>query len=153
MVDKSIIISGVIVFIALFAIAYMFLVRKDNFDITTDPLRAKYDYVVTSTDKYPNAKRNGLNVENDNNVDICAFNEKFNSKTKFLQNENMDPYALTARQYCSVLYSHHQELFNNLYSGLGECEKAETERSRDCLNKLNIDKESDVYYTQINRGV
>jgi uncharacterized protein YxeA len=153
MVDKTIIILAAIVVIALISVGAVFISKKDNFNITTDPLRVKYEYDTTSTEKYPKAKRNGLNTENSNNVDICAFNDKFNSGTEFVQNENMDPCALTARQYCSVLYSHHQELFNNLYFGGGECEKAETEKCRQCPNKLNIKKENEVYYTQINRGV
>ena len=153
MVDKTIIILVAIVAIALISAVIMLIQKKDNFDITTDPLRVKYEYETTSTEKYPRAKRNGLNTENSNNVDICAFNNKFNSNTEFVENENMDPCALTARQYCSVLYSHHQELFNNLYSGLGECEKVETEKCRECPNKLNIKRENEVYYTQINRGV
>jgi hypothetical protein len=153
MVDKTIIILAAIVVIAFISVGVVFISKKDNFDITTDPLRVKYEYVTTSTEKYPRAKRNGLNTENSNNVDICSFNDKFNSGTEFVQNENMDPCALTARQYCSVLYSHHQELFNNLYLGLGECEKVETEKCRECPNKLNVKSENEVYYTQINRGV
>jgi hypothetical protein len=131
----------------------IFFVR-DNFDITVDPLRAKkYEYDTTNLSPYPVAKRNGLNTESNNDVSICSFNRKFNKDTKFVENENMDPCAVTARQYCSVLYSHHQEMFTNLYSGLGECEKVETERCRECPNALNINKERDVYYTQLNRGV
>lgn len=140
----SVVILGTIVF---------FVVRKkDSFEITTDPLRMSYSYDNLPMDKYPRPTRYGLNTENDNNVTICEFNKRFNSKTKFLENENMDPCALTARQYCSVLYSNHQELFNNMYSGLGECEKVETENCRGCP-ALDIKKESDVFYTQINRGV
>lgn len=142
-----------IVIVIAFIVGFMLVKKTDSFDITVDPLRVKYEYESTSTEKYPRAKRYGLNTENDNNVDICSFNDKFNSKTRFIQNENKDPYALTARQYCSVLYSHHQELFNNLYSGLGECEKVETEKCRECPNRLDITKENDVYYTQLNRGV
>ena len=153
MVDKTIIILAALVAIAFISVGAVFIAKKDNFDITTDPLRVKYQYDTTSTEKYPRAKRNGLNTENDNNVDICAFNNKFNPNTEFVQNENMDPCALTALQYCSVLYSHHQELFNNLYNGLGECEKAETEKCRECPNKLHVKRENEVYYTQINKGV
>ena len=153
MVSNKIVIGGFVVIVIALIAGCVLLGRKDSFDITVDPLRVKYEYKTTSTEKYPRAKRNGLNTENDNNVDICAFNDKFNSKTRFIQNENKDPCALTARQYCSVLYSHHQELFNNLYNGLGECEKVETEKCRECPNSLNIIKENDVYYTQINRGV
>ena len=129
--------------------------KKDNFNITTDPLRMKYDYEHITTDKYPRPHMNRLNDENDKNVDICSFNKKFNSDTTFLENENMDPCALTARQYCSVLYSGHEELFMNRYSGLGECEKMEAENCRSCrpCRPLHIKKQNDIYYTQLNRGV
>jgi hypothetical protein len=133
--------------------AFFIFRKKDSFELTTDPLRMSYDYGrMLPKDKYPKPTRYGLNTENDNNADICTFNKKFNSKTKFLENENMDPCALTARQYCSVLYSQHQELFTNMYSGLGECEKVESENCRECP-ALDIEKEENIYYTQINRGV
>ena len=115
---------------------------KDNFNITVDPLRAKkYDYITSNLSPYPTAKRNGLNTESNNNVNICAFNQKFNKETEFVENENMNACELTARQYCSVLYSNHQELFTNLYNGLGECEIVETENCKACPNKLNIRKD------------
>lgn len=131
----SLVVTGIILLLLILRIFF----DRDKFDITVDPLRAKnYDYVTTNLAPYPMAKRNGLNTESNNNVDICAFNEKFNKETEFVENENMNACELTARQYCSVLYSNHQELFTNLYSGLGECEISEAENCKACPNKLRI---------------
>jgi len=148
-----IVVVGIVATILLIVGGYLLLSKKDNFNITTDPLRTSYDHTKIPLDKYPRAMRNGLNTENDNEVSICSFNSRFNNETEFTENENMDPCALTARQFCSVLYSGHEELFTNLYSGLGECEKAETEKCRECPNRLNVKKEREVYYTQLNKGV
>jgi hypothetical protein len=94
---------------------------------------------------YPMAKRNGLNTESNNNIDICSFNKQFNSNTTFVENVNQNPCSVTARQVCAVLYANHQEYFTNMWSGLGECEVYQTEQCKKCPNKLKVNKESDYY--------
>uniref|UniRef100_A0A6C0KTE8 Transmembrane protein n=1 Tax=viral metagenome TaxID=1070528 RepID=A0A6C0KTE8_9ZZZZ len=122
--------------------------KQDNFDITTDPLKTEYNYTQMDCATYPTAKRNGLNTESNNNIDICSFNKQFNSKTTFAENVNQSPCSVTARQLCSVLYSNHQEYFTNMWSGLGECEVYQTEQCKKCPEKLKIEKQSD-YFGQV----
>jgi carboxypeptidase C (cathepsin A) len=119
--------------------------NKDDFNITTDPLTTQYSYETMNCGKYPQAKRNGLNVESDNNIDICSFNKQFNSKTTFVEDFNTNPCSVTARQICEVLYADHQEYFTNMWSGLGECEVYQTKACEKCPNKLKIDKLSTYY--------
>ena len=119
--------------------------KRDNFDITTDPLQTEYDYAQMDCGTYPMAKRNGLNTESNNNIDICSFNKQFNSKTTFAENVNQSPCSVTAKQLCAVLYANHQEYFTNMWSGLGECEVYQTEQCKKCPNKLLVDKRSDYF--------
>lgn len=125
-------------------VSYHYL-RRDKFDITTDPLQTQYEYSQLDCAPYPMAKRNGLNTESDNNIDICSFNKQFNSKTTFVENVNQNPCSVTAKQLCAVLYANHQEYFTNMWSGLGECEVYQTEQCKKCPNKLKIDKQSEYF--------
>jgi len=135
-----------IIFIAIIII----LVRKEKFDLTTDPLRSSYSYEKQNCSSYPQAQRNGLNTESNRNIDICNFNKLYNKNTTFVENVNTDPYAISARQLCSVLYSNHQEYFTNMWSGLGECEIYQTEQAKKCPNKIKIDKQSTYFPTSPN---
>jgi hypothetical protein len=145
---KKSVLACLIVFIIavpLITFAFYHFRRRDNFDITTDPLQTNYDYNQMDCGVYPMAKRNGLNTESNNNIDICSFNKQFNSNTTFVENVNQNPCSVTARQVCAVLYANHQEYFTNMWSGLGECEVYQTEQCKKCPNKLKVNKESDYY--------
>jgi hypothetical protein len=133
-------------------VGWLYYTRKsgDNFDITTDPLTTQYSYETMNCGKYPQAKRYGLNVESDNNIDICSFNKQFNSKTTFVENVNENPCSVTARQLCEVLYADHQEYFTNMWSGLGECEVYQTKACEKCPTKLKVDKQSTYFPTTPN---
>lgn len=137
----------VVVFILLGIIAYMVIRKPEKFDITTDPLRSTYSYEKIDCSPYPMAERNGLNRESDHNIDICHFNELYNKNTVFVENVNTDPYAISAKQLCAVLYANHQEYFTNMWSGLGECEVYQTQQAKKCPNQIKIDKQSTYYPT------
>jgi len=145
---QNVALLSLVVFLVLIPIIFYFLYqyrRRDKFDITTDPLITEYDYKQMDCGTYPMAKRNGLNTESDNNIDICTFNKDFNSKTTFVENWNQNPCSVTAKQLCAVLYANHQEYFTNMWSGLGECEVYQTEQCKKCPNKLKVDKQSDYF--------
>lgn len=132
------------------------LQTKDKFDtvgynINTDPLKA-VPYTRKETDcgtSYSGSPpkgiggQYGLNPEYDNNITVKNFVDKYEKDTVFGQYKqdlaptllyNQTGYDIPARQICEVLYQGHQQYFENMWSGLGECELYQTEQAK----KANI---------------
>ena len=124
---------------------------KDNFDIAVDPLKGT-PYVRKETDcgtSYSGTPAHGiggdygLTPEYDNNITVCNFVNMFEKDQVFGQYpQNLAPtllhkqtgYEIPARQICEVLYQGHQQYFENMWSGLGECELYMTEQAKKCKN-------------------
>lgn len=149
----------VIVVFALVLAGIVWLLRsKEGFNINQEPVRGG-PYAMLSTrcgnmsepecqNWYSSGMGGayGLNPEHDNNVTIVDFVDKFEKDTVFGQYEaNLSPmlmhqqtgYEIPARQYCEILYQGHNQLFNNLYNGLGDCEvKAADEAKKSGVIKV-----------------
>lgn len=119
--------------------------ETDNFDITVDPLKGK-PYIRKETDcgkPHGIGGEYGLTPEYDNNITVCNFVNMFEKDQVFGQYpQNLAPtllhkqsgYEIPARQICEVLYQGHQQYFENMWSGLGECELYMTEQAKKCKN-------------------
>jgi hypothetical protein len=74
----------------------------------------------------------GLNKEHDKNIDVCSFIKQFDNEVEFVNNVNQDACDVPSRQICEVLYQYHQQYFENMWSGLGECEIYQKEQCKKC---------------------
>lgn len=118
---------------------------SEGFNILTDPLTAPpYDkketdcgtsYTEGTGGKY------GLNPEYNNDLTVCNFVNKFEKDAVFTQyKSNLAPsllhkqtaYEIPAKQICNVLYQYHQQYFENMWSGMGECELYFEEQGKTC---------------------
>ena len=124
--------------------------RKDNFDINIDPLKAQpYDRKEKDCGTYLGTPPKGiggeygLTPEYDNDITVGNFVNKYEKDTVFAQYAqdlvpslmyNQSAYDIPARQICEVLYQGHQQYFENMWSGLGECELYQTEQAKKAKN-------------------
>lgn len=148
------IIVAIIVILLLVSVGLYFIFRtKDTFntktfDINTDPLTAN-PYNRKETDCGPSPKeiggQYGLNPEYDNNITVKNFVNLYEKDTVFGQYKqdlaptllyNQTGYDIPARQICEVLYQGHQQYFENMWSGLGECELYQTEQAKKAKIKV-----------------
>ena len=124
---------------------------KENYDINVDPLKAQpYDRKETDCgSSYSGSPpkgiggQYGLTPEYDNNITVGNFVDKYEKDTVFAQYAqdlvptlmyNQSAYDIPARQICEVLYQGHQQYFENMWSGLGECELYQTEQAKKAKN-------------------
>ena len=145
------VVTGCLVIIAIFFAARFYSCSKkeskDEFDINVDPLKAiPYDRKATDCGtSYSEGfgGQYGLNPEFNNNITVSNFVEQFEKDAVFEQNrQNLAPtllynqtaYDIPARQICEVLYQGHQQYFENMWSGLGECELYQTEMAKKAKN-------------------
>lgn len=110
----------------------VFMYQKSNFDITVDPLRTTYNPVLYNCGECAAPVGYGMNREHNNNIGICSFIKQFDSNDKFAENSNQDACDVPARQICEVLYQYHQQYFENMWLGLGECEIYQKEQCKKC---------------------
>ena len=127
---QHILIISTCVLFLLVAIALMYK-KEENFmeDINTQPLRAVYNPIIQDCGDCASPTGYGLNKEHNNDIGICSFIQKFEPNIKF-SNENACD--VPSRQICEVLYSDHQQYFENMWSGLGECEIYQKEQCKLC---------------------
>ena len=55
---------------------------------------------------------------------------------EFEKNVNQDPCDVISRQMCEVLYQNQQQYFENMWSGIGECEMYQKEKCKQCPSGL-----------------
>jgi hypothetical protein len=118
---------------------------SDKFNILTDPLTAP-SYNLREKDcgtSYSEGTggKYGLTPEFNKDLTVCNFVNKYEKNTVFPQLEcNLEPsllynqtaYEIPAKQICNVLYQYHQQYFENMWSGLGECELYFEEQGKTC---------------------
>ena len=126
-------------------IALFFVMRKkegfqDNnsqrINVNTEPLQAVYNPILRDCAECAEPVAYGLNVEHNKDITMCDFIKKFDNKDEFAQNWNEDACDVPARQICEVLYAYHQQYFENMWSGLGECEIYQKEQCKKCPSGL-----------------
>lgn len=144
MLSTQMMILIAVIMIAVIAVGVL-MYQKDNFDISVDPLLGEpYNKRESNCgDSYTEGigGQYGMTPEFDNNLSVCDFVQKFDKgKTFDTYAENTSPllmynqtgYDVPARQICEVLYQGHQRYFENMWSGLGECELYFTEKAKSC---------------------
>ena len=110
----------------------MFMYEKSDFDISVDPLKSTYNPVLYDCGDCAAPVGYGMNKEHNKNIDICSFIKKYDSNDEFAENSNQDACDVPSRQICAVLYQYHQQYFENMWSGLGECEIYQKEQCKKC---------------------
>jgi hypothetical protein len=137
--DKQIVIGIVAVLVALTLVGGYIMFKKsheskDMFDISVDPLKATdYEYKnQRSCDARPKVKNptqyNGLNPEYNDHVSVKDYIDTYERAQDWA---SPDAASVVARRYCDLVYTNHNEYFNDRWMGSGECElsaKAEVER-------------------------
>ncbi len=109
------------------AVVIFFMVKRDNFDITTTPLYDTTSYeILQNTEACPprpnvknNVQYNGLNPQYNDHITLQDYINTYSNPEEFDQPGGCD---VVARRYCNQLYGTHREYFNDRWSGLGECE-------------------------------
>ena len=129
---KQIYILYIGIFIVSIIAISIFFYKKDNFDITVDPVRNEYMMMSEGCSESAQPVSYGLNMEHDNNIDMCSFIKQINKGDEFVNNVNQDACDIPSRQICQVLYQYHQEYFQNMWSGFGECEIYQKEQCKKC---------------------
>jgi hypothetical protein len=139
METKNILLIALISMMVILALIFMMRKKegfKDNdsqsINLSTEPLRAVYNPILHDCGDCAEPVAYGLNVEHNKNIGVCDFIKKYDSKDEFVQNQNEDPCDVPARQICEVLYAYHQQYFENMWSGLGECEVYQKEQCKKC---------------------
>ena len=116
---------------------------KSSFDININPLRAtEYKRAVHGCGDGTPSEGYGLNKEHYHNITVCDFIKEFEANTVFAKNINQDPCDVISRQMCEVLYQNQQQYFENMWSGIGECEMYQKEKCKQCpkgLIKISYD--------------
>jgi hypothetical protein len=83
----------------------------------------------------------GLTPEFNKDLTLCNFVNKYEKDTVFTQLKanqapslmyNQTAYEVPAKQICNVLYQYHQQFFENMWSGMGECELFYEEQGKNC---------------------
>ena len=125
------------IIVVVIAAISIFFYQKDKFDITIDPVaNGVYNNVVYGCGECAAPVGYGMNMEHDKDIGICSFIKKFDNGVEFASNVNQDPCDIPARQICEVLYQYHQQYFENMWSGLGECEIYQKEQCKKCPSGL-----------------
>jgi hypothetical protein len=132
MKQEYIIIIVISILVVLGAAFLLIKKSKSNFDISVDPLKSVYNPVIYDCDKCAAPVGYGMNREHNKDIGICSFIKQFDSQAEFVQNVNQDACEIPARQICEVLYQYHQQYFENMWSGLGECEIYQKEKCKQC---------------------
>ena len=110
---------------------------KSTFDINVNPLRGpEYKRATHACGNGAPSEGYGLNKEHYNNITVCDFIKEFEAKTVFAKNINQDPCDVISRQICEVLYQNQQQYFENMWSGIGECEMYQKEKCKECPKGL-----------------
>jgi hypothetical protein len=115
---------------------------SQRIDINREPLNAVYNPILYDCGDCAAPVSYGMNVEHNKDITMCDFIKKFDDKDEFVQNFNEDACDVPARQICEVLYAHHQQYFENMWSGLGECEIYQKEQCKKCPSGLLKVKEN-----------
>lgn len=142
MLENKYVIVIVSILVILGIVIYYQTRTESKFDINVDPLRAnEYERVVHGCGNGVESVGYGINKEHYNNITVCDFINKFEKDTVFAQNINQDPCDVVARQMCEVLYQNQQQYFENMWSGIGECEMYQKEKCKECPKgtiKINV---------------
>lgn len=110
--------------------------QRDNFNIGVNPYYDNTRYEeINDPSKCPPRKTventvqyNGLNPQYNNFVTLQDYLDTYGGAENFKGNDTCD---VTARRYCALVYTAHQEYFTDRWSGIGECEidiKAQCEK-------------------------
>ena len=116
--NKTILIIAVVVLVILGIYILLITKNKDNFDITTDPLRGPaYAYSDIGEECDPErVKGHGL-IMSDTGMTVDQFATKYRDQ---LQTTKAD---LITRLYCSDMYSNHNQYFSERWESIGKCEQ------------------------------
>ena len=135
---KRVIMIGTIILLGIFIGWFILKCKnKNSFDINVDPLRAtNYDRMVSGCSPTSPPVGYGINKEHYKDIGVCDFIKKFEGDTEFAENINQDPCDVISRQICEVLYQNQQQYFENMWSGIGECEVFQKEKCKKCPKGL-----------------
>ena len=144
METKNIILISLISLLVLVILFLMLRKSKEGFrdnnsrriNVNTEPLTAEYNPILYDCGDCAAPVAYGMNVEHNKDITMCDFIKKYDNKDVFVKNFNEDPCDIPARQICEVLYAYHQQYFENMWSGLGECEIYQKEQCKKCPSGL-----------------
>ena len=151
--NRNLIIIAVVLLVLLlvgYAVFRMNQTKPETFNINQDPLeglppvRITDQKVCTQGQPCVVGGQYGLTPEYNCNLSICDFIAKYDPGCTFQEYPSntdssmllyeQDAYDIPARQICEVLYQGHQQYFENMWSGLGECELWQKEQAKKCKN-------------------
>ena len=118
---------GSIILVAVIIILFLAFRKKDNFDISVDPVRHYGPYSHLTDVKCPKRVEDmayeidtgGLNPEDNTNVSLQDYLNKYEQANDFT---NPDTARLVSKRYCDLTYTNHRRWYTDRWSGSGECE-------------------------------